>query len=102
MSSPKDEKDLVFRTDVVPAEHHAVEVNRVEADIELAETHEGEFGTKRDLVSRLYTSERVPADISETPAGQHDRYCRDHRDWPFLGFWLGFSCEQHPLASRSR
>lgn len=55
MDSLKDEKTLTYDAEVLPVVDRAAEGSRAEADIELAETHEGEFGTKRDLVSHTFT-----------------------------------------------
>lgn len=52
MDSIKDEKNInPHDTQVLPSNQHVVDTTRAEADLELAATHEGEFGTKRDLVS---------------------------------------------------
>lgn len=52
LDTPKDEKNASggFDAPVLSAQHHVVDTTRAEADAELAQTHEGEFGTKRDLV----------------------------------------------------
>jgi hypothetical protein len=54
LDTPKDEKNISVDAPVLSASQDVVDTTRAEADMELAQTHEGEFGTKRDLVSVIW------------------------------------------------